>query len=172
MICPECKAEYREGFTLCADCGVELVAESSSALATVGAVEDDARAEDPFCEFWKGEDARVRGELCDVLSEAQIPYRTVEWQDHLFHSNRSPVFRVAVPFSMFERAEHAVEAAYGSAEDAERMMHPKFEDSAEPPRLLELPREEKWRQAKGPSFLEKVMRKLAKGSGTAGKENE
>ncbi len=25
MICPECKAEYREGYTKCADCEVELV---------------------------------------------------------------------------------------------------------------------------------------------------
>jgi hypothetical protein len=25
MICPECKAEYRAGFTKCADCEVELV---------------------------------------------------------------------------------------------------------------------------------------------------
>jgi putative signal transducing protein len=25
MFCPECRAEYREGFTKCADCGVRLV---------------------------------------------------------------------------------------------------------------------------------------------------
>ena len=25
MFCPKCKAEYREGFTVCADCGVPLV---------------------------------------------------------------------------------------------------------------------------------------------------
>ncbi len=173
MICPECKAEYRAGFTRCADCGVQLVEESSVALATLGAVEDDARKEDPFCEFWKGEDARVRGELCDVLSEAEIPYRTVEWQDHLFHSNRSPVFRVAVPFSMFERAERAVAAAYGSAEDAERILHPQLEDSPEQQRLLALPREEKWRQVREPSFLKKVMRKwTAKGSENRDEEKE
>lgn len=27
MICPRCETEYREGFTVCADCGVELLAE-------------------------------------------------------------------------------------------------------------------------------------------------
>ena len=25
VFCPKCKAEYREGFTVCADCGVPLV---------------------------------------------------------------------------------------------------------------------------------------------------
>jgi hypothetical protein len=27
MICPNCRSEYRPGFTLCSDCGVELVDE-------------------------------------------------------------------------------------------------------------------------------------------------
>jgi hypothetical protein len=27
VFCPECRSEYREGFTKCADCGVELVPE-------------------------------------------------------------------------------------------------------------------------------------------------
>jgi hypothetical protein len=27
MFCPKCKAEYREGFSRCADCGTDLVAE-------------------------------------------------------------------------------------------------------------------------------------------------
>ena len=25
LICPKCKCEYREGFKVCTDCGVELV---------------------------------------------------------------------------------------------------------------------------------------------------
>lgn len=169
MICPECKAEYRPGFTRCADCEVELVEASPEALAKIGEVEEDARAEDPFCEFWKGEDARVRGELCDVLSEAGIPYRTVEWQDHLFHSNRSPVFRVAVPFSMFQRAGEVVVAAYGSAEAADDAMHPTVENRPEFRKLLEMPGEEKWRAVprdEAPTFWEQVTWKKVKGSKT------
>lgn len=34
MICPECETEYREGFTRCSDCDVDLVAElEATALA-------------------------------------------------------------------------------------------------------------------------------------------
>ena len=29
MFCPKCKAEYREGFSRCADCGIDLVPELS-----------------------------------------------------------------------------------------------------------------------------------------------
>jgi hypothetical protein len=29
MFCPKCKAEYREGFTMCSDCSIPLVAELS-----------------------------------------------------------------------------------------------------------------------------------------------
>ena len=27
MFCPKCKSEYRQGFTICSDCGTELVGE-------------------------------------------------------------------------------------------------------------------------------------------------
>lgn len=145
MICPQCRAEYRPGFTRCADCDVELVDVLPGAMVASG--QGNAAAgdpdEDPFCEFWKGDDARVRGELCDVLAEAGIPYRTLEWQDHLFNRTRFPVFRVAVPFSLFERAEAAVAAAYGNAEDADNAMHPTEENRPELRKLLEMPLEKK-----------------------------
>jgi hypothetical protein len=28
MFCPQCRSEYREGFTRCAECGVDLIVES------------------------------------------------------------------------------------------------------------------------------------------------
>jgi hypothetical protein len=48
-----------------------------------------------------------------------------------------------VPFSLFDRAEAAVAAAYGSAEDADNVMHPMEENRPEFCKLLELPLEEK-----------------------------
>ena len=119
MFCPQCKAEYRQGFTRCADCDVDLVWElPPEALAVRSQGEPGDPNEDPFCSFWKGEDPRVHAELCSVLDEAGIPHNTVFRRDHLFNLRNYPAYEVGVPFSMFERAENAVKEAYG-AEDVE-----------------------------------------------------
>ena len=119
MFCPQCKAEYRQGFTRCADCDVDLVWElPPAALAVRSQGEPGDPNEDPFCSFWKGEDPRVHAELCSVLDEAGIPHNTVFRRDHLFNLRNYPAYEVGVPFSMFERAENAVKEAYG-AEDVE-----------------------------------------------------
>ncbi len=116
MFCPQCKAEYRQGFTRCADCDVDLayalpVTESDSAETSQAAspVESD---EDPFCSFWKGDDARIHAELCSVLDDTGIPHKTVRRQDHLFNLSNYPAFQIGVPFSMYETAEAAVKEAF------------------------------------------------------------
>jgi hypothetical protein len=114
MFCPVCKAEYRRGFSRCADCGVELVYElPAAALAVVEAVEPGDPEEDPFCSFWKGDDPRLHAELCELLGEKGIPHRTIRRQDHLFNWNTKSAFEIGVPFSQFDRAEAAVKEAYG-----------------------------------------------------------
>jgi len=70
--------------------------------------------EDPFCSFWKGEDARVHAELCEVLDEAGVPHNTVFRRDRLFNLTNFPAYEIGVPFSLFEKAETAVKEAYGT----------------------------------------------------------
>lgn len=119
MFCPNCKAEYRPGFTHCVDCDVDLVCElPKTAIELRGEAEPGDPNEDPFCSFWKGEDPRVHAELCGVLDEAGIPHNTVFRRDHLFNLRNYPAYEVGVPFSLFERAENAVKEAYG-ADDVE-----------------------------------------------------
>jgi len=118
MFCPQCKAEYRPGFTHCVDCQVDLVEElPQTALELRPRSAPGDPNEDPFCSFWKGEDARVHAELCSVLDEARIPHNTVFRRDHLFNLRNYPVYEVGVPFSFFEKAENAVKEAYGSIDD-------------------------------------------------------
>jgi len=127
MICPKCGAEYRQGYTSCADCGVDLVAappEGGKALAAFLADEAPKSKtglgdpnEDPFCSFWKGTDARVCVELCTVLDEAGIPHKTIHRQDHFFNfANQSP-YELGVPASMYEKAELVVKEAFGTDEE-------------------------------------------------------
>jgi hypothetical protein len=119
MICPECKAEYRPGFTRCADCDVELVWEPAEEASSspFGAAEPGDPNEDPYCSFWKGDDPRIHADLCEVLDEAGIPHKTVFRRDHLFNLNNFPAYQIGVPFSLFEKAENVVKEAFGSAED-------------------------------------------------------
>lgn len=140
MICPQCKAEYRPGFTRCADCDVDLVWEPHYAQAPMGApAEPGDPNEDPFCSFWKGEDARLHAELCSVLDEAGIRHNTVFRRDHLFNLSNFPAYEIGVPFSLFEKAEAAVKEAYGT-EDIEEVGRPELlkllEDRCDPMRKL------------------------------------
>jgi hypothetical protein len=115
MFCPQCNVEYRPGFTRCSDCDVDLVQDPPHfALAGKQPAEPGNPDEDPFCSFWKGQDARVHAELCEVLDEAGIPHKTVFRSDHLFNLSNYPAFEVGIPFSLFEKAEKAVEAAFGT----------------------------------------------------------
>ncbi|MGB2662716.1 MAG: hypothetical protein WAK48_01855 [Candidatus Acidiferrum sp.] len=124
MFCPRCGAEYRPGFTHCADCDVNLVWELPKHAIEMRQTGDDGEYrvaggpgdpnEDPFCSFWKGDDPRVHAELCGVLEEAGIPHNTVYRRDHLFNLRNYSAFEVGVPFSMYERAENVVKEAYGT----------------------------------------------------------
>lgn len=119
MICPQCNAEYRPGFTRCSDCDVELVNDPPRfALAGKPPVAPGDPNEDPFCSFWKGQDARVHAELCEVLEQAGIPHKTVFRRDHLFNLSNFPAYEVGIPFSRFEEAEKIVKEAYDT-EDVE-----------------------------------------------------
>jgi len=125
MICPQCKAEYREGFTVCADCEVELAPGEAAGRDLQQAVVPVTRSEfasedsdeDPFCKFWAGNDPRIHAELCLILEEEGIPYRTIRREDHLFHFTVKAPLMIGIPASLFEKAEAVIGAAYGTQDD-------------------------------------------------------
>jgi hypothetical protein len=123
MYCPQCKAEYRQGFTRCADCDVELVHEPPPVAHGLGATGEASShaedSEDPFCSFWRGDDPRIHAELCELLTEEGIPHKTVRREDHLFNLNTKSAFQIGIPFSQFEKAEAAIKDSYGTEEEQE-----------------------------------------------------
>jgi hypothetical protein len=72
MFCPECKAEYRAGFTRCSDCGLDLVEQldTRSGVGGGSAVADENGA----VVLWSGVDARIRGQVVSALEAANIAY--------------------------------------------------------------------------------------------------
>jgi hypothetical protein len=115
MICPNCKAEYREGFTECADCKIPLTATDTSGF--------DADSEDPFCKFWEGNDVRICVDLCSILDEADIPHRVLRQEAHLFRFSASSHMRIGVPFSLFEKAEAIVAEAFAGADHPGKLLN-------------------------------------------------
>jgi len=77
MFCPECKAEYRQGFTRCSDCDVDLVyslpAESPFASDTRG--REFAGQDRELRLIWKGNAEAKCLALCRDLMKANIPYK-------------------------------------------------------------------------------------------------
>jgi ribosomal protein L40E len=122
MICPQCHAKYPQGYSSCARCHVALVRELSEEqqeekyTPSSGAIPGDT-LDDPFCAFWHGDEARLQSELCAILDEARIPYRTVSRIDRLFNIKSDDAFRISVPFSLFEKAEIVVKEAFGTDEE-------------------------------------------------------
>ncbi len=127
MFCPQCKAEYRQGFTRCADCDIDLVHEAPASASALGEASGwIENPDDPFCSFWRGDEPRIHAELCELLAEEGIPHKTVRREDHLFNLNTKSGFEIGIPFSQFEKAEAAIKDAYGAEDeqpDVSRLLH-------------------------------------------------
>jgi hypothetical protein len=70
MFCPQCHAEYRPGFTRCADCDVELV-EDLPAGEEAGT--NDVRV-GTLVPLWEGDDLALHTSLLEELEAAGIRY--------------------------------------------------------------------------------------------------
>ncbi len=113
MICPICKAEYREGYTRCKDCNVGLVRKfEERATPSRTTVADSASL------LWRAGDPVTYSALIGALREARIPF-----YDSLSHwggvATSTPFpspfdaaasFEVRVRPSDLKRAEHILEA--------------------------------------------------------------
>ena len=67
MICPECGSEYREGFTRCADCDVDLVE---------GEAQAEGEPEAKLVKIYQGGNAAVLPLVESLLRDAGIEYLT------------------------------------------------------------------------------------------------
>jgi hypothetical protein len=135
MFCPQCKAEYRQGFYRCADCDVDLVDELRVKQVPAASASMDAGVR----VLWRGISQDSCVSVCLELRNKGIPYQVAEFPTASalrLHSSRRYV--LAVSSDDYERAKAAVgldedpPAAF-SEEQWTEMENPEDPDQPEDP---------------------------------------
>jgi hypothetical protein len=106
VICPECDTEYREGFTRCADCDVDLVAPPPPPPP-------DERPNIELVKVWEGGNPALLAVIESVLEDAGIEYSTTSenLQDLFAWGRVGSGFNYLIgPVKFFVRAEDESEA--------------------------------------------------------------
>jgi hypothetical protein len=76
MFCPQCKAEYRPGFSRCSDCGVDLVYELPPQASRPRAWEPEGPQDGAALgTIWEGDSESECVGVCEELKNAGIWYR-------------------------------------------------------------------------------------------------
>ena len=118
LYCPQCGAEYRPGFTHCADCDVDLVA----ALPQAQEPPVSAPPSGTLQILWEGEDLALFENLLDALEAVGIPYFDQPLGIYPGVRRRDPFpvqplarfgYQVAVLSSEIERARQILERLLG-----------------------------------------------------------
>jgi hypothetical protein len=95
MFCPACKSEYREGFTKCSDCDVDLVRQLA----------DDSESKEPL---WAGQDASVRSAICEKLDAAKILHEDDSVESQFMPAFRQSIYRIQIRKKDHEAALNAI----------------------------------------------------------------
>jgi hypothetical protein len=113
MFCPNCRAEYRPGFTQCSVCEVELISELPS---------EPSRDGEKLWSVWKGRDEGECVSLCRELMDAGIRYEVS--QRPVSHGTRMVVsfkYQIAVLVSEYEKAREVLGFKRNDAKEDEQI---------------------------------------------------
>lgn len=117
MFCPVCHAEYRQGFTQCNDCGVNLVP-SLGATADLSLVETDPNDESVVL-LWSGVDPRFFAALKDALGEVGVEYDENPAAPQLLAVARTDRFQIRVRGADIAAAKKVLADLGETSEDSE-----------------------------------------------------
>jgi hypothetical protein len=99
MFCPQCRAEYRDGFTRCADCDINLVGQLPEP--------DGAVSEAAVQEVWAGEDQGQCVAVCMQLRAADVRFRVFQQDQQVFKSVYAS-FKIGVPPEFYDQAREII----------------------------------------------------------------
>jgi hypothetical protein len=123
MFCPQCKAEYRPGFTRCSDCEMDLVERLSESDRSVDTELPDASLKS----VWFCDDRESCLYVCAGLKAAGIPFNVTQRKHQVFW-NMDEHYEVFVPPDFYEKAKTIAEQ--GCVD---------FSDTPEDQKIMELP---------------------------------
>jgi hypothetical protein len=109
MFCPNCKTEYREGFSRCSDCGADLVRE----LPKSGNPNSSDFAE----LIWMGSNPQARAAVKKVLAEARIQFSEVNPESHMLFAKALPSTQIYVLSSDFLRARMMIDDRFAERDE-------------------------------------------------------
>lgn len=133
MFCPKCKAEYRQGFNRCSDCGVELVYDlppepQPQTKRSQGEWDQEAIQDgEPVRVLWEGESASESADVCQELLEGGISYRvnqSVAGRGLKMHVDFK--YQIAVRSTDYEKARKVL--GYSDEKDEARWTEEKGEN--------------------------------------------
>jgi hypothetical protein len=123
MFCPQCKAEYRLGFTHCPDCDVDLVEH----LPQSNSASDDDLPDESLREVWAGDDEGECNSICDLLQEAGIPFK-LNQPDLQFLKHRDSRFSIGVLPNNYDQASSLIDKEARNEEEEQAAMELPAED--------------------------------------------
>jgi hypothetical protein len=106
MFCPVCRAEYRRGFTRCADCDADLVASLSEVRGTTapGSESNDESA----VVLWAGVDPRMSDLISKALTDSGIEHTDESPPSVLLPAAATSILEIRVRTRDLEAAKKAV----------------------------------------------------------------
>jgi hypothetical protein len=116
MYCPSCGSQYRQGFTVCSDCQVPLVAEPPQGAAAEVSLDDTN-----LVQVWSGSDPSRHSDVLEILAGENIPARTVHLGDYAIYANTHQTLEVYVPSELAVRATELLRESKSSQEAWEEL---------------------------------------------------
>ncbi len=115
MFCPNCKTEYRAGFSRCSDCGAQLVEHLDAAVPA-----NRPQTTDGPELLWTGTDPAVSGVIVNALDDAEIPHHESARDVGPIPGLSHRVYAVFIPARHRGAARSAVERALREFENGPR----------------------------------------------------